>query len=322
MKIVKSSVSILPQEPGVDGLMKHVEKLGRIAYLSEDRMTEDSWEKFDKMLYNRGHWTVFNSGTVYLDVPVNYGTEDLLLELERTTSPYTKICYSDDNNHCYLTTNLRVIYQKKLEDFMNEYWCEPTEYHYHRVTSVWVCSRGIQTELVRHRIMSFVAESTRYVGYNKGRYGGELTYILPQWIYRVRNNIGNTVDSLTGLPRNYILDLDGQDLWDHLTVYDRTVASRDRLWREIENEYLYETTTDEGEKLKPEEARGGLCNDLKSVVGVTGYIEDFIKEPEEDTLENEGFFHLRCAKNAHLDMQILANDLKQQFIDTGLYNLK
>ena len=35
MKIVKSSVSILPQEPGVDGLMKHVEKLGRIAYLSE-----------------------------------------------------------------------------------------------------------------------------------------------------------------------------------------------------------------------------------------------------------------------------------------------
>lgn len=51
MKIVKSSVSILPQQPGVDGLMKHVEKIGRLAYKSEDKITEDSWERFDNMLF-------------------------------------------------------------------------------------------------------------------------------------------------------------------------------------------------------------------------------------------------------------------------------
>lgn len=319
MKVMKSSVSILPQEAGVIGLMKHVEKLGRIAYLSDDRITDDSYVKFNQMLYNRGHWAVFNSGTVYLDIPYNeYG--DIINAVVEETSPYTKI--NIINNHCYLTTNLRVIYQQKLESWLNTFWCEPTEYHYHRVTSVWVCSRGIQMELVRHRVMSFIAESTRYVGYNKGRYGGELTYILPQWIYKVRNNIGSSIDSLTGKDRKFILDLDGQDLWSILTAYDRTVASRDRLWRAIEDEYIYETTTDEGEKLRPEEARGCLCNDLKSVVGVTGYIEDFIREPIDESPEHEGFFHLRCAKDAHLDMQVLANDLKKQFIETGLYNLK
>lgn len=319
MKVIKSSVSILPQEPGVIGLMKHVEKLGRIAYLSEDRITDNSYEKFNQMLYNRGHWAVFNSGTVYLDIPYDeYG--DILNVILETTSPYTKINVVE--SHCYLTTNLRVIYQQKLEDWLEKFWCEPTEHHYHRVTSIFTCSIGIQVELVRHRIMSFIAESTRYVGYNKGRYGGELTYILPQWIYRVREDIGNTVDPLTGLPRNYILGLDGQELWEDLTAHDRTVASRDRLWRDIEIEYLYETTTDEGERLRPEEAHGCLCKDLKSVVGVTGYIEDFIKEPEEGSPENEGFFHLRCAKDAHPDIQVLANDLKEQFIKTGLYNLK
>ena len=82
------------------------------------------------------------------------------------------------------------------------------------------------------------------------------------------------------------------------------------------------TSTDEGEKLKPEEARGLLPNDIKTELCMTGYIEDFTYIPSEDTPEKAGFFSLRCAKDAHPDMQILANDLKQQFIDTGLYNLK
>ena len=172
------------------------------------------------------------------------------------------------------------------------------------------------------RAFSFLQESQRYVNYSKDRFGGELTFILPQWIYRVREDFASTIDSQTGLSRSYIHDIDGQELWKYLTVWDRTIATFDRSWRNTEIDYLYATSTDEGEKLKPEEARGLLPNDIKTELCMTGYIEDFTYIPSEDTPEKAGFFSLRCAKDAHPDMQILANDLKQQFIDTGLYNLK
>ena len=110
------------------------------------------------------------------------------------------------------------------------------------------------------RVFSFLQESQRYVNYSKDRFGGEITYIIPQWIYRVREDIGNTIDSQTGLSRKYILSLDGQELVEDLAAWDRTVAARYNTWKAIEDEYIYETTTDEGEHLKPEEARGILCN--------------------------------------------------------------
>lgn len=319
MKIIKSSVSILPQGPGVIGLKKHIEKLGRIAYLSEDKITDDSYIKFNNMLYNRGHWAVFNSGTVYMNVPLD--DKDFIKKLEQDKiRPYVKS--EKVGGYLYVTTNYRVICKLKEEEKMEKYWCEPTEDHYHRVTTIWTCSRGIQTELVRHRIMSFIAESTRYCGYSKGRFGGELTYIFPEWIYRVQAEIGNTIDPLTGKSRDYLFSIDGEDLIRKLSCFDRTVASRYNTWKAIEDEYIYETNTDEGIKLRPEEARGILCNDLKSIVGMTGFVEDFITKPEDNTPEKEGFFYLRCAEDAHLDMQVLARDLKNQFILYGLNKLK
>lgn len=539
MKIIKSSVSILPQGPGVIGLKKHIEKLGRIAYLSEDKITDDSYIKFNNMLYNRGHWAVFNSGTVYMNVPLD--DKDFIKKLEQDKiRPYVKS--EKVGGYLYVTTNYRVICKLREEEKMEKYWCEPTEDHYHRVTTIWTCSRGIQTELVRHRIMSFIAESTRYCvagdtvlsfkdphtkftveelyqntitssngawkkmliknlnedtgeliyskiknvyfngekdvykiktklgytlectkdhkiytpngyvelqdlnvgdfiyvngnnvnedqlymnkdwlyyqnitlnktfvqigkefnynvntlkewarkfnlekkgltedsgderiitlckkchsknltiihsdeiisiefsrntkvydiemdgfhnfiangivvhncGYSKGRFGGELTYIFPEWIYRVQAEVGNTVDPLTGKSRDYLFSIDGEDLIRELSCFDRTVASRYNTWKAIEDEYIYETNTDEGIKLRPEEARGILCNDLKSIVGMTGFVEDFIIEPEDNTPEKEGFFYLRCAEDAHPDMQVLARDLKNQFILYGLNKLK
>lgn len=543
MKIIKSSVSILPQGPGVIGLKKHIEKLGRIAYLSEDKITDDSYIKFNNMLYNRGHWAVFNSGTVYMNVPLD--DKDFIKKLEQDKiRPYVKS--EKVGGYLYVTTNYRVICKLKEEEKMEKYWCEPTEDHYHRVTTIWTCSRGIQTELVRHRIMSFIAESTRYCvagdtvlsfkdphtkftveelyqntitssngawkkmliknlnedtgeliyskiknvyfngekdvykiktklgytlectkdhkiytpngyvelqdlnvgdfiyvngnnvnedhlymnkdwlyyqnitlnktfvqigkefnynvntlkkwakkfnlekkgltedsederiitlckechsrvhsknltiihsdeiisiefsrntkvydiemdgfhnfiangivvhncGYSKGRFGGELTYIFPEWIYRAQAEIGNTIDPLTGKSRDYLFSIDGEDLIRELSCFDRTVASRYNTWKAIEDEYIYETNTDEGIKLRPEEARGILCNDLKSIVGMTGFVEDFITKPEDNTPEKEGFFYLRCAEDAHPDMQVLARDLKNQFILYGLNKLK
>lgn len=43
-------------------------------------------------------------------------------------------------------------------------------------------NRGFTHELVRHRIASFAQESTRYCNYSKGKFGGELTCVDPEWM--------------------------------------------------------------------------------------------------------------------------------------------
>lgn len=42
-----------------------------------------------------------------------------------------------------------------------------------------VCDRGVSHEFVRHRLMSFSQESTRYCNYGKGKFGSEITVIEP-----------------------------------------------------------------------------------------------------------------------------------------------
>lgn len=65
--------------------------------------------------------------------------------------------------------------------------------------------------------------------------------------------------------------------------------------------------TDEGYKLKPQEARGLLPNDCKTEIVMTGFLSDW-----------DHFFDLRCAPSAHPDMQKLANELEYIFVKHGV----
>ena len=320
MKIIKSNVSILEQEPGVIGMYKHIERVGRVAYKSEDRITEDSWEKFNEMIYRKGHHAVFNLGTVYLTIP-KPGNETII-ETLKSTAPWT--VWEEKNNIVLFTTNYRVICQLQYVNVMKNFWSEPTEDHYHRVTAHWICSRSIAQEILRHRVLCPVMESTRYILYSREKFGGELNYILPQWIYRVRDSWAQSIDSLTGKKYDYLLGMDGQELWNALCCIDRTVASRDTFWKAAEDEYMYEVRTDEGETLTAQEARDVLPLGVACELFTTGYVKDWVYEvPNPDTNpEKAGFFNLRCAPDAHPDVRVLAQDLKDQFIKENLIDLK
>ena len=50
------------------------------------------------------------------------------------------------------------------------------------ITVKFVTDRGISHEIVRHRIASFAQESTRYCNYAKEKFGGELTFIIPDFL--------------------------------------------------------------------------------------------------------------------------------------------
>ena len=49
------------------------------------------------------------------------------------------------------------------------------------VTVQFVVDRGISHELVRHRPASFAQESTRYCNYGKDKFGGQITFIIPEF---------------------------------------------------------------------------------------------------------------------------------------------
>ena len=66
MKLIKPYFEIIEQEPGLEGIYKQIELSGRLSYKSEDKITEDSAEKFVNMLIKRGHTSCLEHGTVYL----------------------------------------------------------------------------------------------------------------------------------------------------------------------------------------------------------------------------------------------------------------
>lgn len=49
------------------------------------------------------------------------------------------------------------------------------------------CDRGISHELVRHRLASYTQESTRYCNYSKGKFGKQISLILPTGLMEMYN---------------------------------------------------------------------------------------------------------------------------------------
>lgn len=49
------------------------------------------------------------------------------------------------------------------------------------VTVRFVVDRGVTHEIVRHRPASFAQESTRYCNYSKDKFGGQITFIIPEF---------------------------------------------------------------------------------------------------------------------------------------------
>ena len=187
MKLVKPSFEIIEQEVGKEGLLSHIEKCGRTCYKSEDKITEDSAEKFVNMIINRGHTAMLEHGTVYLAIPIEWYYEDDDKVVDNwyeyecyEKNPYSEVYIDYTYDLACITTNYRVLLQNGWLDDL-EYQCEPTEHHVKRVTVKFICDRGVSHEFVRHRVFSFAQESTRYCNYSKDKFGSECTFIEPCW---------------------------------------------------------------------------------------------------------------------------------------------
>lgn len=299
MKLIKPSWEIWEQEPGIQGIYKAIERAGRVCYKSEDKITEDSAKPFVDRMIASGHGAVLEHGTVYLAIPYDYIDVSCRLEVPIVSdvvekykrNPHTTWHMRDDgfSRLAFITTNYRVLVENGWLDDL-KYLCEPTEHHEKRVTVHFVCDRGVSHEFVRHRVMSFAQESTRYCNYSKDKFGNEVTFIEPCWLQEY-NYDGNTYQNcfLTALAAAEASYFDLLKKWEDKIPDKRyKTGFRNNPWT-------------------PQQARAVLPNSLKTELVMTGFVSDW-----------KHFFFLRCPVNAHPQARELAIPLSEEFVKRGL----
>jgi len=65
MKLILPNVHLIIQKPGVMGMLKHIEKCGRVCYKSEDKITDTSCMDFVSRMIKSKHGTTLEHATVY-----------------------------------------------------------------------------------------------------------------------------------------------------------------------------------------------------------------------------------------------------------------
>ena len=76
MKLIEPKVEIIPQERGIDGILKQIELAGRTCYKSEDKITDTSSKDFVQKMIDNNHTSMLEHGSVYLFIPWKNFFED------------------------------------------------------------------------------------------------------------------------------------------------------------------------------------------------------------------------------------------------------
>nr|DAM86397.1 MAG TPA: Thymidylate synthase complementing protein [Caudoviricetes sp.] len=246
MKLIKNKVEKLEQKHDLLGVYEQIEIAGRTAYKSLDKIEYDengrsktAKEFVDKMI-KLGHGSPLEHGTVYLNVPINIDVAGNYIDNQYTVCKL--VMESDKSNNWWaVTTNYRVLVENNLLNDL-KYICQPTEYHELRTTFRLTCARVQADSFVRHRVFSFLMESTRYCNYNDGKFGNEITVVEP-------------------------INWDNFDANNYVFV---------RAWSNAEKDYM-ELIKD---GIKPEDARDVLPLQLKTeliMTGITSQWNNFFK---------------------------------------------
>ena len=282
MRLIKPSYEIWQQPSGLEGIYKQIERVSRVCYKSEDKITEDSAKPFVDRMIKSGHGATLEFGTVYLYTDYRYPNFGKMID-RYTNNKYSKCNYFPTfPSRAYISSNLRVLVENGWMDDL-KYLCKPIEDHEKRICVKFICDRGILAEFTRHRTFSFMAESTRYCNYSKDKFDNELTFIQPCWLDDERLK-------LYGPYHTVIRDKSPESIFiANLNNAERDYLDLIRLgW-------------------KPQEARAVLPNSLKTELVMTGFVSDW-----------KHFFRLRSriAKTGkpHPQAQELADPLMDEFI--------
>lgn len=294
MKLIQPYFEIWDQKDSFDDIIKHIEKVARVCYKSEDKITDNSAFKLVNNLIERKHFAMLEHGTIYLKVPtdINYYETVLRYIINKYSSVLNEnecsISDLDDfkeSEYAFITTNYRVIVENHWEEDL-KFICNRTSFHDKRISVHFVCDIGVGREFTRHRVFSFAQESTRYCNFSKNKFNNELTFIVYPW------------------------------------SKDETIVCSQSDLKESESEWVDEDffkVCEQAEKSymnliklgwKPEQAREVLPLATKTELIITGFLKDWIH-----------FFDLRykgTTGKPHPQAKELAEPLFNEFVSREL----
>ena len=313
MRLIRPSYEIIEQGPGLQGIYDMIERCGKTSYKSEPKGGEVA-KRFVEARAKERHGAVLEFGTVYLQLPYQdpyrFSGETYDWYLHDATEFYKKNKFSKvyseplgRANPYYVTTNYRVLVENnRLDDL--KYLCEPTEYHEKRYAVKFTTDIGVGREFLRHRVMSMVQESTRYVNYMKEKFGEECTFVIPSWIPEEKLAEGENISWWDGDWVNM----------DKLKIVKYGAAELEHdpveAWLNALNaaELNYRILINLG--WTAQQARGVLPLSTKTEFVLCGFEDAWIH-----------FFRLRSDISAtgkpHPQAQELANPLRNEFIERG-----
>lgn len=318
MKFVEPHFEIIEQENGLDGIFKMITKAGFTCYRTEKELTPESCERFTNTMINSGHYAMIEHGAVYLKMEWN--TTDItekVSSIKYKQNRYSIVNYVQTGENimtAYVTTNYRVLVENGwVEDL--KYLCDPTEYHEKRISvRFWMDRVGSQS-VERHRGYngnSFAQESTRYVSYNKEKFGSEITISVPHWTSE--DELNETIAN-----ENYVNEMmDILEEFKNSTFYN--INEHDKANTEFRKlcywlmgnamgEFIYMKLIECG--MKAEDARSILPLDINTEFVVTMYESDWKR-----------FMKLRAyvtpTNRPHPDINKIASNLLNLFHERNL----
>lgn len=232
MKTKRSKIELTTQGDGVDNIYKQIEMAGRICYHSE--MGDNSKAFCDKLIA-MGHLSPLEHGSVYLKLP-GQGIDAITAKKFYENNMFSKT--TPINDETLVSTNMRVLVENGRESDL-QFICNegliPTDKR--RFGVAITTSRAIANEIVRHRVMSFCQESTRYA-------------------IHLRKN--NCVDISTIIPQKL------EETCQYWQVMSRAYDACEKAYKELLNLGL-----------SPQMARDVLPLGLETQIMVTGFVSDW-----------------------------------------------
>lgn len=136
--------------------------------------------------------------------------------------------------------------EKLIGDCIRRNTGEETILEHCSVSVKFICDRGVTHEMVRHRLCSFMQESTRYCNYTSGKFGEKIAvilpyeYPLPEEMERSDNTFDIWLEAMNNAAASYnkliaagVSPQEARAVLPHSTKAEIVVTANLREWRHI-----------------------------------------------------------------------------------------
>ena len=309
MKLIKQSYYIITEKD----TYKLIELAGRTAYKSEDKITDDSAEKFCQKIFNSKHWSVLEHSNIIFQINLNIYDAILSTNYNKflTLTEYNgrylvsgnirawldffdnlqyTAWWSHNRDFCLIYSILSSRYpiffinQDSYPVIRGDKSCKlPRTIEFEELSSnERVCHHRISVRFITPRSLSHEIVRHRTCSFTQEStryctYKTGCTYIIPEWTKEI-------------VPGNY----------SYSQEYNvSNINEFNWFYAMLKLENIYKDLLTNG--LKPQQARGILPNDLKTEIVVTANLIDWNR-----------FFNLRISSGAHPQMVELVTPLYKE----------